>query len=450
MSKTTQDPIYKISTAIIRRIRVQSNITMTKSKQASIKIAQDLCNYIEESPTPFHATANLLALFTQAGFVELDESSTWQIEANQAYVVTRNGSSIIAFRTGTNLTQGIKMVGAHTDSPCLRVKPNPDINKHGVKQLGVEVYGGALLHPWLDRDLSIAGRISGELNNGDLFHEIIDFEKAVAVIPNLAIHLDREANKNKTINPQTHLPIIVGQNTQQDFKELLLSVCKNDKAKKILSYELSCYDTQAPSIIGLNDEFISASRIDNLLSTYIGARALLDSSSNEAALFIATDHEEVGSASACGAQGPFLKSVLERITENAQELTQVISRSSLISCDNAHGIHPNYADKHDQNHGPELNQGLVIKINNNQRYASNSISSAKFQQLCEKADVPIQKFVVRSDMGCGSTIGPITATELGIETLDIGAPQWAMHSIRETAGTQDCEYLYTALCAFLS
>jgi len=409
LSKTTQDPIYKISTAIIRRIRVQSNITMTKSKQASIKIAQDLCNYIEESPTPFHATANLLALFTQAGFVELDESSDWQIEANQAYVVTRNVSSIIAFRTGTNLTQGIKMVGAHTDSPCLRVKPNPDINKHGVKQLGVEVYGGALLHPWMDRDLSIAGRVSGELNNGDLFHEIIDFEKAVAVIPNLAIHLDR-----------------------------------------ILSYELSCYDTQAPSIIGLNDEFISASRIDNLLSTYIGARALLDSSSNEAALFIATDHEEVGSASACGAQGPFLKSVLERITENAQELTQVISRSSLISCDNAHGIHPNYADKHDQNHGPELNQGLVIKINNNQRYASNSISSAKFQQLCEKADVPIQKFVVRSDMGCGSTIGPITATELGIETLDIGAPQWAMHSIRETAGTQDCEYLYTALCAFLS
>lgn len=423
---------------------------MTKSKQASTKIAQDLCNYIAQSPTPFHATANLLALFTQAGFVELDESSAWQIEANQAYVVTRNGSSIIAFRTGVDLTQGIKMVGAHTDSPCLRIKPNPDLNKHGVKQLGVEVYGGALLHPWLDRDLSIAGRVSGELDNGELFHEIIDFKKAIAVIPNLAIHLDREANKNKTINPQNHLPIIIGQNTQQDFKDLLLSVCENNDAKKILSYELSCYDTQAPSIVGLNDEFISAARIDNLLSTYIGARALLDSNGEDATLFIATDHEEVGSASACGAQGPFLKSVLERLTQNAGELTQVISRSSLISCDNAHGIHPNYADKHDQNHGPELNQGLVIKINNNQRYASNSISSAKFQQLCEKADVPIQKFVVRSDMGCGSTIGPITATELGIETLDIGAPQWAMHSIRETAGTQDCEYLYTALSAYLS
>jgi len=167
-------------------------------------------------------------------------------------------------------------------------------------------------------------------------------------------------------------------------------------------------------------------------------------------LFIATDHEEVGSASACGAQGPFLKSVLERLTNDADTLTQMITRSSMISCDNAHGIHPNYADKHDQNHGPILNKGLVIKINNNQRYATNSISSAKFKQVCEKAGVPTQTFVVRSDMGCGSTIGPITATELGIETIDIGAPQWAMHSIRETAGSDDCGYLYQALCAYLA
>jgi len=183
---------------------------------------------------------------------------------------------------------------------------------------------------------------------------------------------------------------------------------------------------------------------------HIGARALLDSnSSKQASLFIATDHEEVGSASACGAQGPFLKSVLERLTNNAGELTQVITRSSMISCDNAHGIHPNYSDKHDQNHGPILNQGPVIKINNNQRYATNSISSSKFKHLCDKISVPTQTFVVRSDMGCGSTIGPITATELGIETLDIGAPQWAMHSIRETAGSADCGYLYQALCEFI-
>jgi len=411
-------------------------------------IATDLLSFITQSPTPFHATANLLALFKAQGFIHLDEGAGWQVEANQSYVVTRNDSSVIAFRTGANLEAGINMIGAHTDSPCLRIKPNPQIHKYGYTQLGVEVYGGALLHPWLDRDLSIAGRVSGVNKNGDLFHEIIDLKKPVAIIPSLAIHLNRDANSKSTVNPQTNLPLIFSQSEKTNFKELLLDYC-SDEASEVLEYELSCYDTQAPALVGLNEEFISAARIDNLLSTYIGARALLDNNSQNAALFIATDHEEIGSASACGAQGPFLKSVLERITDNAVKLTQTISRSTLISCDNAHGIHPNFSDKHDQNHGPVLNQGPVIKINNNQRYASNSISSAKFKQLCANNDIPTQTFVVRSDMGCGSTIGPITATEIGIETLDIGAPQWAMHSIRETAGVQDCEYLYHALRAFL-
>jgi len=413
-------------------------------------IANDLINFIAKSPTPFHATQNLVTLFTEKGYIQLDESQTWSIKANTSYVVTRNDSSVIAFQTGDDLTQGINMIGAHTDSPCLRIKPNPDINKHNYTQLGVEVYGGALLHPWMDRDLSIAGRVSGINKDGSLFHDIIDFKKAVATIPNLAIHLDRDANKNKTINPQTNLPILLGQDLEQDFKTILLKYC-NDQADRVLEFELSCYDIQRPSLVGLNDEFVCAARLDNLLSTYIGARALLDNTAPEkATLFIATDHEEVGSASACGAQGPFLKSVLERLTSDAGALTQVITRSSMVSCDNAHGIHPNYADKHDQNHGPILNQGPVIKINNNQRYASNSISSSKFKQICEQNNIPTQTFVVRSDMGCGSTIGPITATELGIETLDIGAPQWAMHSIRETAGRQDCDYLYQALRAYIS
>ena len=428
----------------------------TKSKAASSanSIANDLLSFIAESPTPFHATLNLLDLFKRKKFIVLDEGETWQIKANKSYVVTRNDSSIIAFRTGADLDAGINMIGAHTDSPCLRVKPNPEVQKYGYTQLGVEVYGGALLHPWLDRDLSIAGRVSGTKKNGDLFHEIIDFKKPIAIIPSLAIHLNRDANSNNTINEQKHLPLVFSQNKTSskskttDFKAELLKHCGKD-AKQILDYELSCYDTQAPSRVGLNEEFISAARLDNLLSTYIGARAMLDSKGKQAALFIATDHEEVGSASACGAQGPFLKSVLERITENAGQLTQTISRSTMISCDNAHGIHPNYSDKHDQNHGPILNQGPVIKINNNQRYASNSVSSAKFKQLCAANKVPTQTFVVRSDMRCGSTIGPITATEIGIETLDIGAPQWAMHSIRETAGAQDCEYLHQALLAFL-
>ncbi len=428
-----------------------------KQKAAGMQnaIAKDLLSFIAKSPTPFHATLNLLNLFKRNKFTVLDEGETWQIKTNKSYVVTRNDSSIIAFRTGADLAAGINMIGAHTDSPCLRIKPNPQVQKFGYTQLAVEVYGGALLHPWLDRDLSIAGRVSGLKKNGDLFHEIIDFEKPVAMIPSLAIHLNRDANSNSTINEQKHLPLIFsqsdnpGKSKTTDFKAELLKYCGRD-AKQILEYELSCYDTQAPSLVGLNEEFLSAARLDNLLSTYIGARAMLDSKGKQAALFIASDHEEVGSASASGAQGPFLKSVLERITNSAGQLTQTISRSTLISCDNAHGIHPNYADKHDQNHGPILNQGPVIKINNNQRYASNSISSAKFKQLCGANKIPTQTFVVRSDMRCGSTIGPITATEIGIETLDIGAPQWAMHSIRETAGTQDCEYLYKALSAFIN
>ena len=422
---------------------------MTKIENNTKNIAKDLLSFIKRSPTPFHATKNLVELFLQHGFTLLNEAEPWQITKNSGYIVTRNDSSIIAFRTGDDLKSGINMIGAHTDSPCLRIKPNADINKHGYTQLGVEVYGGVLLHPWLDRDLSIAGRVSGVNKDGSLFHELIDFEKAVAIIPNLAIHLDRDANSKKSINAQTNLPIILGHQLENDFKTTLLDYCP-ESAETVLDFELSCYDTQAPSFVGLNDEFISSARLDNLLSTYIGACALLDSNNSpQASLFVATDHEEVGSASACGAQGPFLKSVLERLTSNAGELTQVITRSTMISCDNAHGIHPNYADKHDQNHGPILNQGPVIKINNNQRYATNSISSAKFKHLCDKVGVPTQTFVVRSDMGCGSTIGPITATELGIETLDIGASQWAMHSIRETAGSQDCDYLYRSLCEYL-
>ncbi|MGK0375361.1 MAG: aspartyl aminopeptidase [Arenicella sp.] len=415
-------------------------------------IANQLCDYIAKSPTPFHATENLINMFIENGFKHLDESDDWGIESSKAYVVTRNNSSIIAFRTGSDYEQGFQMLGAHTDSPCLRIKPNPEIKKHGYTQLGVEVYGGALLHPWLDRELSIAGRVSGVANDGSLFHQLIDFERPIAIIPNLAIHLDRDANNTRVINPQNHLPIIIGQGEDIDFKQLLLEQLAKQghtDASKVLEFELSCYDVQAPSLVGLKQEFVCASRLDNLLSTYIGARAILDTQTDQASLFISTDHEEVGSSSTSGAQGTFLKSVLQRLTDSPAAMTQLIARSIMVSCDNAHGLHPNYADKHDQNHGPILNSGPVIKINSNQRYASNSISSAKFKQICDKLDIPVQTFVTRSDMGCGSTIGPVMATELGIETLDIGAPQWAMHSIRETAGTLDCEYLYRAACGVL-
>lgn len=414
----------------------------------SVSLAQQLCDFIAISPTPFHATKNLLDSFVSAGFEQLEETEDWSFKANKAYVITRNDSSIIALRTGKDHKNGIHMLGAHTDSPCLRIKPNALIERHGYVQLGVEVYGGALLQPWLDRDLSIAGRVSGVNKNGELFNELVDFKEPIAIIPNLAIHLERNANKSRVINKQKHLPLVLGQKEGFDFRAELAKLCKN-KVDQIFEFELSAYDTQAPSLLGWNKEFIASARLDNLLSSFIAARALIDSTSDHASLFVSTDHEEVGSASACGANGPFLKSVLERMTESSAKLTQLITRSTMVSCDNAHGIHPNYTDKHDANHGPILNEGPVIKINNNQRYATNSVSSAMFQHVCQQADVPVQTFVTRSDMGCGSTIGPVTASELGIETLDIGAPQWAMHSIRETAGSKDCDYLHKACLAFL-
>ncbi len=412
-------------------------------------LVQHLCEFIAQSPTPFHATRNLLDEFSQAGFQILSEQEDWNIRDNSAYVITRNDSSIIAFRTGQNFRNGIKMLGAHTDSPCLRIKPNPELNTKGYNQLGVEVYGGALLHPWLDRDLSIAGRVSGVDSKGELFNELIDFKQPIAIIPNLAIHLDREANSKRAINPQRHLPLVIGQMEEFSFKELLAQQCQT-KVDKILEFELSCYDTQLPQLTGLNKDFLSAARLDNLLSSYVAARALIDADDEHTGLFVSNDHEEVGSASACGAQGPFLKSTIERLIDSPAQQTQLISRSMMLSCDNAHGIHPNYIDKHDANHGPILNQGPVIKINNNQRYATNSITSAKFQYVCEQAGVPLQSFVTRSDMACGSTIGPITASELGVETLDVGVPQWGMHSIRETAGARDCDYLHKACRAFLA
>ena len=420
---------------------------MPKSKNT--QIARDLIEFIHNSPTPFHAVSSMKKMLLSAGFSELDEQQSWQCKPESAYFVTRNDSSLIAFRTGKTIENGFNMVGAHTDSPCLKIKPQPEIRTKGYLQLGVEVYGGVLLNPWFDRDLSIAGRISGVDKNGQLFNELIDFKSPIAIVPSLAIHLNREANKNKTVNQQKEMPVLISMdNDKTDFKQLLLSQSNNKQAEKILDYELCCYDTQAPALIGLNEEFISSARLDNLLSTYIGVRALIDSSNKQASLFVSNDHEEVGSASACGAQGPFLRSVLERLTENNEKLTQIIARSTLISCDNAHAIHPNYAERHDQNHAPVINQGPVIKVNAQQRYATTSVSAAKFKHLCESHSIPLQSFVTRTDLACGSTIGPITASELGIETIDIGAPQLAMHSIRELAGSTDCEYLYQALTAF--
>jgi aspartyl aminopeptidase len=417
---------------------------------------QQLIGFLNASPTPWHAVASMKQLLSEAGFEALDEKEDWNLESGKGYYVIRNGSSIVAFRTGKRPpdTAGIRMVGAHTDSPCLKVKPNPELRRKGYLQLGVEVYGGVLLNPWFDRDLSLAGRVTYLDDSGAVSDALVDFRKAIASIPSLAIHLDREANSNRTVNPQTDLPPVLMQVPDTDttsFSDLLTEQLRAEHpgtvVKKVLGYEMSFYDAQPASLVGLKDDFIASARLDNLLSCFIGVRSLIDSSGDEPSLLVCNDHEEVGSMSAEGAQGPFLASVLERWCGAGRG--RALARSMMISADNAHGVHPNFLDKHDENHGPLLNQGPVIKVNHNQRYASNSRSAAVYRHISDGLGLPYQTFVVRSDMGCGSTIGPLTAGNLGVTTLDIGVPQFAMHSIRETAGAKDGLTLYQVLREFM-
>ena len=428
---------------------------------SSASFNDGLLQFLQQSPTPFHAVANLAQKLKQNGFEQLDESDHWRLDKKRSYFVIRNDSALIAFRTGQSdpVVNGLHVTGAHTDSPCLKIKPSPEIWKQNYLQLGVEVYGGALLYPWFDRDLSVAGRVDFQTKKGELKSSLIDFSKPVGFIPSLAIHLNRTANDGHKINQQKELPPIlmqIGGKNKFSFDELLLKTVRkqasNKTAETVLSHELMLYDTQAPNLVGLNQEFIASARLDNLLSCYLACHALIKSNKRNPSVLVCNDHEEVGSASTSGAQGPFLKSVLERIvrqaTESADAIERAIHNSNLWSIDNAHGVHPNYADKHDDKHSPQLNAGPVIKINANQRYASNSQSIALFKSVCNKCKIPYQSFVMRSDMACGSTIGPITAAEIGIKTVDIGIASFGMHSIRELAGAKDAENLAKAVTTF--
>jgi len=416
---------------------------------------QGLLDYLQQSPTPFHATSNLADILSDEGFKVLDETQGWQLNPGK-YFVTRNQSSIIAFVLGTDdpVETGIRMSGAHTDSPCLKVKPRPETYQQGYLQLGVEVYGGVLLNPWYDRDLSLAGRVTYQSDDKKIHNLLINFVDPIAIVPSLAIHLDREANKSRSVNPQKDIPPILMQSDKETIEALLKAQIRNEhpetSVSKILGYELSFYDTNPAATIGLKQEFIAGARLDNLLSCYVGMQSLLNADPGVSSLVVCNDHEEVGSASSSGAQGPFLKDVLSRMIPDPESRLRTIARSLLVSTDNAHGIHPNYSDRHDANHGPILNKGPVIKINANQRYATNSETEGYFSFLCENGEIPYQKFINRTDMACGSTIGPITAKEIGIRTLDVGVPTFAMHSIRELAGSDDAYYLFNALSVFFA
>jgi aspartyl aminopeptidase len=413
------------------------------------KSIHDLLEFIDRSPTPFHAVEKMKDKLSAQGYSELKESDAWELISNGKYFLTRNDSSLIAFIVGTKTkdASGFKIIGAHTDSPNLKLKPNPAYEKSGYLQLGVEVYGGVLLTTWTDRDLSLAGRIiiKGKKRPQS---KLVRFDEPLLRIPQLAIHLNRDVNeKGLTLNKQNHLPPIFSLAEKKGSTKDLLGkrVAQKLKCKStdILNMELSLYDIQSGAIGGAEGEFIYSGRLDNLASCHAALQALTESKTKDPMTRVIAfyDHEEVGSESAQGAGSPFLKDVLERLTLESDSPRETFFRSMansfFISADMAHAVHPNYPEKHDAKHMPVLNGGPVIKCNSNQRYATEGVSSAWFEILCKKAGVPVQKFVVRSDLGCGSTIGPITAANLGIRTVDVGNPMLSMHSIREMAGAKD-------------
>jgi len=418
-----------------------------------------LLHFLERSPTPWHAVDNMARRLEQAGYRRLEETQAWQLVPGDRFYVTRNDSSLIAMQVPEEALGGLRMIGAHTDSPGLRLKPQPAVSGNDWLQLSVEVYGGALLAPWFDRDLGLAGRVHVRREDGRLQGVLLHVDRPVAIIPSLAIHLDREANNGRAMNAQTQmLPVMLQGGGEADLERWLkrwLYEQHGLENVQLMDHELALYDMQRPSRVGIEGELIASARLDNLLSCFMGIEAMLSSDGRQGAVFVANDHEEVGSASTSGAQGPFLGDVLRRVHaqlgEGGEEgWVRLIQGSRMISCDNAHALHPNFPEKHDAQHGPTINGGPVIKVNANQRYATNSATAAMFRDICRAAGVPVQTFVTRADMGCGSTIGPITATELGVPTLDVGVPQWGMHSIRETAGSRDADYLIRALTLYVN
>ncbi len=405
---------------------------------------EGLLGFLDASPTPFHAVRNMAGMLENAGFERLDEKASWKPVRGHKYYVIRNDSSIIAC-TYPKERNDYLMIGAHTDSPNLKIKPNPVIKGDGVVKLGVEKYGGVLLNPWFDRDLSVAGRVIYSDEKNHIQESLIDMQEPVAIIPSLAIHLDKEANSNRTVNAQTDIPPIISTDESFEFDEWITEALEKEGAKevaKILSYELSFYDTQKASYVGLKKDFIASARLDNLLSCYTALLAICSVEADVPMLMFCSDHEEVGSRSTSGAAGPFLENVLRRLYPEYEPFTQMLQSSIMVSSDNAHAIHPNFSDKHDKNHAPHINEGIVIKVNANQRYASNARTISRFIHAADEAKMPYQKYVTRTDMGCGSTIGPAIASGLGIETIDIGLPTFAMHSIRELAGSKDAHELY--------
>lgn len=406
---------------------------------------QELFDFLDASPSPWHAANTAAALLDAAGFVELVETDPWLDAPTSGYV--RRGGALVAWRRSPAAPQSIRIVGAHTDSPGLRIRPNADGRTANWNQLGVEIYGGVLLNSWLDRDLGIAGRVI----DADGTTTLVNVTEPVARVPQLAIHLDRDVNdKGLLLDRHAHTRPVWSTGSDQSFAAWLAATTGTEPA----FWDLCLYDVQPAARLGADQSLIASGRLDNQVSCWAAVSALAQATNRQhlavAALF---DHEEVGSDSTTGAAGPLLVTVIERLldasgVETVDDRHRLLAASSCVSADNAHAIHPNYPERHDAGHAPLVNHGPVIKFNVNQRYATDAETAAMFERCCRAAGVPVQSFVSRNNMPCGSTIGPLTATRLGIATVDVGVPQLSMHSARELCGADDPAYLRAALGAY--
>lgn len=419
------------------------------------KLGKELIDFLDDSPTAFHAAENIGKRLLKQKFKELDESASWKLLSGGRYFVKRNDSSVIAFVIGTDkpVNTGFRIAGAHTDSPLLKIKENGENRSASCVRVTTEIYGGPLIYTWLDRDLGIAGRVVVKGKNG-LRSRLVNINRPVAIIPSIAIHMNREANKGFEFNPQNHLQIILtADGSKQNVLRSLVAADLKEKEENIVAMDLFVYDLQKGVFNGIDSEFITCGRLDNQQMCHAILESFLTvdkpKTTNVAAFY---DNEEIGSKTLMGADSSFTRTILERITaltsSGKDDIFRALSKSFLISADGAHAHHPNFPEKHDPAYAPQMNKGPVIKFSSSFRYATTAESSAKFEEICSQAGVPCQKIANRSDVPSGSTIGPMSSAALGIKAVDVGNAMWAMHSIRETAGTIDHFYMTKALAHF--
>lgn len=424
---------------------------------------ESLLKFLEESPCNFFAVKNASEMLDQAGFKLLDQRDIWNLKAGDKRYIVKNNSALFAFVVGNDPASGWRIVSSHSDSPGFRVKPNAEmVIDNCLLKLNTEVYGGPILYTWFDRPLSLAGRVILR-NDTDILHplcRLVKWEEPLLTIPHLAIHFNREVNEGNRLSKQKDMLPVIGIVNDRFEKDRFLLKLIAQKLKvsieDICDFDLMLYDVSAPCLVGINNEFISAGRLDDLMMVHASVRAMIETCSLPSAqtrLIAVFDNEETGSGTKQGAASPVLYNLLQRINlamgGNEESYFRAIDNSFMVSADNAHAVHPNYVEKHDPTNHPVPGKGPVIKINANCKYMTDAESATIFESICRSAGVPVQRFVNHSDSAGGSTLGNILTSQIDLRGVDMGAAQWAMHSCRETAGTADVDYTIRAFSAFL-